>query len=198
LREHKSFANLVSTVNQTKRITANEDGKFEVVLTSGQWRVWAVAEDGQWQSETQLIRIVPGAKFSLTLELLKAVEVRGVVRDGETKNPVPFAEVNAYRVIRDEEGFQDWLLPDPVKANEQGEFQLLLLPGKWSLNAWASYAPDHFASDSKEVELVSDKPTEVEFLLKPPQKLLVQVVDEKGEACPKRNSDQRMENGSSR
>jgi uncharacterized GH25 family protein len=167
-----------------KRITANEDGKFEVVLTSGQWRVWAVAEDGQWQSETQLIRIVPGAKFSLTLELLKAVEVRGVVRDGETKNPVPFAEVNAYREIRDEEGFQDWLRADPVKANEQGEFQLFLLPGKWSLNAWASYAPDHFASDRKGVELISDKPTEVEFLLKPPQKLLVQVVDEKGKPVP--------------
>jgi len=168
-----------------ERITADEEGKFEVVLTSGQWRIWAVSEGGQWQSETQFVRIVPGAKISLTLELLKAAEVHGVVRDDETKNPVPFAEINAYRQIRDEEGFPDWLRIDPVKASERGEFQLFLLPGKWSLRAWASYNPEHFASDSKEVELVSDKPTDVEFLLKPPQKLQVQVVDEKGKPVPK-------------
>ncbi|MFA0742447.1 MAG: hypothetical protein DFNUSKGM_002570, partial [Candidatus Fervidibacter sacchari] len=167
-----------------ERVATDEQGKFEVVLTSGQWRVWAVAENGRWQSEAKFARIVPGAKVSLTLELLRAAEVYGIVRDGETKKPVPFAEVNAYREIRDEEGYQDWLRPDPVKANEQGEFRLFLLPGKWLLMAWASYTPDHFASDDKKVELVSDKPTEVEFLLKPPQKLLVQVVDEKGKPIP--------------
>ena len=43
---------------------------------------------------------------------LKTVEVYGVVQDGVTKNSVPFAEVNAYRQIRDEEGYPDWLRPD--------------------------------------------------------------------------------------
>jgi uncharacterized GH25 family protein len=167
-----------------ERVETNEEGRFEVILTSGQWRVWAVAEGGQWQSEPKFVRIVPGTKVSLTLELLKAVEVRGVVRDNETKKPVPFAEVNASRQIRDEEGYPVWLEMDPVKANEQGEFRLFLLPGEWSLRAWASYAPDHFVSDNKGLKLIGDKPTEVEFLLEPPQKLLVQVVDEKGKPVP--------------
>jgi hypothetical protein len=71
-----------------------------------------------------------------------------------------------------------------VKANEQGEFWLFLLPGKWSLRAWASYTPDYFVSDSKKAKLVNDKPTELEFWLKPAQKLLVQVVDENGKPIP--------------
>ena len=169
------------------RASTDENGEFEIALHLGRWFVYASAEEGKWQSELKFISVVPGQTLTLNFKLQRAVEIKGVVKDAETKNPVPFAEVYADRQIQaGVEGEPPrWWRSKEVKADEKGNFTLFLLPGKWTVRAWASYSPDHFAEATKEVELKGESVDLSDLLLQSPRKLTVQVVDEKGKPVPK-------------
>ncbi len=168
--------------------TTDANGEFEISFHRGRWLVYASAEDGRWQCEPQLILISPGQTVSVTLNLQRAVEVKGVVKDAETKNPVPFAEVYGDRELRMEaqgETLQMWWRPITVKTDENSNFRFFLLPGKWIINAWASYSPGHSAYSTKEVEVKGEDVELLELLLQSPPKLSVQVVDKRGKPVPK-------------
>lgn len=71
---------------------------------------------------------------------------------------------------------------EQVKTDEQGNFRLFLLPGEWTLDAWASYKPDHIVSARTKI-VVKDGPVTVpDLLLVETKTLTVQVVDDKGKA----------------
>ncbi|MGQ9463832.1 MAG: hypothetical protein ACUVRR_12405 [Candidatus Fervidibacter sp.] len=145
--------------------------------------VWAVAEGGQWQSKPVSVTVKPGSKHPISLNLARASEVRGSVKDAETKKPVPFAEVRASQVLKTPEIQTEWSTEE-VKADEQGNFRLFLLPGEWTLSAWASYKPGHFASAETKV-VVKDETVQLTDLLlqaREGKTLTVQVVDAKGKA----------------
>ncbi|MCS7192759.1 MAG: hypothetical protein NZ937_07250, partial [Armatimonadetes bacterium] len=170
------------------RATTGANGEFEIEFHEGRWFVHAIAEDGRWQSEPIILKVSPEQTVSVTLNLQRATEVRGVVRDAETKKVVPFAEVYGDRQLQMEvQGgrIPTWWRPATVKADENGNFRLFLLPGKWSIRAWASYSPGHSANAEREIEVRGESMELPDLFLQSPPKLSVQVVDEKGKPVPK-------------
>lgn len=171
------------------RATTDADGRFEISFHAGHWLVYASAEDGKRQSEPQVVSVSPGQTVSVTFNLQRATEIKGTVKDAETKNPVPFAEVYGYRQllmeIQRQFPFQAWWRPKVVKADENGKFSLFLLPGKWTINAWASYSPEHFTNVVRKIEVKGESMELTDLLLQSPPKVSVQVVNERGEPVPK-------------
>ncbi len=168
-----------------RQFVTDADGRFSGELMPTRWLVTARTDDGQWQCLPQQVTVNPGESVAITLHLARTVEVHGVVKDAATQRPVPFAEVTGRREVRlDDNEPPTWWQADAVKTDEQGRFRLRLLPGKWNLGAWASYAPDHFIDAQAEVE-VKDAPIAVgDLLLRPPPGVQVQVVDEQGKPVP--------------
>ncbi len=174
------------------QLTTDGQGRIECALSPGQWFIWAVAEGGKWQCEPQVIVLAPNNTTTVTFQLVRAVEVRGTVIDAQTKKPVPFAEVYADRLVTIRlniagylEEVRDWWRPQVVKADEQGNFRLFLLPGKWTLNSWASYKPDHRIEARMESEIANDMAVTLELSEQKQPTVQVQVVDEKGKPVPK-------------
>lgn len=171
----------------------DETGRFEIALPNSDserqlWIVWAIAEGGQWQTKPVSLTLGLGSKRSITLNLARAYEVRGVVKDAKTKQPVPFAEVSASQVLKirgiQAEEIQPRWDTEGVKADEQGNFRLFLLPGEWNLNAWASYKPGHYAFAGTKVVVKDETVLLTDLLLRTHEgrTLTVQVVDAKGKA----------------
>lgn len=115
LREGKPVAKaeVICREEITRKLVTDEAGRFEFVVfptsLGSRWKVWAVAEGGQWQSKPVLVTLEPGSKRSITLDLASAFEVRGVVKDAKTKQPVPFAEIRAWQELRTPEIWMDWI-----------------------------------------------------------------------------------------
>ncbi len=136
-----------------------------------------------------MVSVVPGQSILVTLNLQGVVEIKGNVRDAETRKPVPFAEVYGNRQllmeVQRQFPFQTWWCPKVVKADESGKFSLSLLPGKRIINAWASCSPEHFANVVREIEVKGESMELTDLLFQSPPKVSVQVVNERGEPVPK-------------
>lgn len=162
----------------------DSDGNFNGALSEGRWFIYAIADDGRWQSEPQYISISPGETISVTLNLLCAVEVRGVVKDAEKKEPAPFTIVAASRDLRLPQVWTSWRT-ESVKADEKGAYRLFLLPGKWTIQAMASYKPGLYAFAKVELDVQGETMEAPDLLLQPQLLVQVQVVDEKGKPIPR-------------
>lgn len=109
-----------------QRFATDANGRFKGMLPEGNWLIYAVADEGHWQSEPKYVTINPGETVSVTLNLSRAVEVRGVVKDAKKKTPVPFAAVTAYRELRLPEIRINWRMEE-VKTDEKGAFSFICL-----------------------------------------------------------------------
>lgn len=166
------------------RFPADSDGNFNGVLSEGRWFVYAIADNGRWQSELQYISVSPGETVSVTLNLLRSVEVSGVVKDAESKKPVPFAIVAASRDLHLQQVWTKWRTEN-VEADEKGTYRLFLLPGKWIIHAVASYKPGLYAFAEMGMDVQGEMMEAPDLLLQTRPSVQVQVVDEKGKPIPR-------------
>ncbi len=170
-------------------VRTDEQGRFQLIIPPSaflqEWDaviVYAWMDEGRQQSLPQRVFLENISK-EIVLTLQPATLVTGVVKDAETKAPVPFAAVRATRSL---------FLPrvtfpfatEDVRADEQGRFQIFLFPGEWDLAAWASYAPGHY-TDTVQKITVGNEPLALPDILLPRGTLpQVRVVNEKGDPVP--------------